>query len=32
MKSDDKYELILNIYMTISLVVSLISTIVLLFG
>ena len=34
MKSDDKYELILNIYMTISLVVSLISTIafILLFG
>ncbi len=34
MKSDDKYELILNIYMTISLVVSFISTIafILLFG
>lgn len=34
MKSDDKYELILNIYITISLVVNFISTIafILLFG
>ena len=34
MKSDDKYEMILNIYMTISLIISLISTIafILLFG